>query len=353
MSAAAASFHSSHLRRAVLVAPGQLEIRDFIPPRLAPGEILVRIRCALSCGTDLKAWRRGHPLWKMPMPLGHEFAGVVAEVGAGVSGFVPGDEIMATPTAPCGTCFYCGRGQENLCATAIDKMVLGAYGDMLILPAHIVSRNVFSKPPDLPFEEAALLEPLSCVVHAQAMAMPERHERVLILGAGPFGLLHMMALRAAGVREVVVAGRGDARLRWAADMGADRVIDVRRLDAAAAAAQLNGGFGPDLVVECTGQVDGWSDALARTRRGGRVVLFGGCPPGTSLNLDTRRMHYDGLTMIAPFHYRPRDVRRSLELLSERRLGAERLINAHRSLNDLAEVFSMMDRGTVLKCAVVP
>jgi L-iditol 2-dehydrogenase len=353
VSAAAASFHSSQLRRAMLVAPGQLEIRPFVPPRLAPGEILVQVRCALSCGTDLKAWRRGHPLWKMPTPLGHEFAGVVAEVGAGVSGFDPGDEIMAAPTAPCGTCFYCSRGQENLCATAIDKMVLGAYGDMLILPAHIVSRNVFTKPHDLPFEEAALLEPLSCVVHAQAMALPERHERVLILGAGPFGLLHMLALRVAGVQEVAVAGRGDARLRWAAEMGADRVIDVRRQDAAAAAAELNGGFGPDLVIECTGQVDGWSDALARTRRGGRVVLFGGCPPGTALNVDTRRMHYDGLSMIAPFHYRPRDVRRSFELLRERRLGAERLINAHRNLSDLAEVFSMMDRGTVLKCAVVP
>lgn len=353
MSAAAASFHSSHFRRAILVAPRQLEIRDFIPPRPGPGEILVHVRCALSCGTDLKAWRRGHPLWKMPMPLGHEFAGVVAEVGAGVNGFGPGDEIMATPTAPCGTCFYCERGQENLCATAIEKMVLGAYGDMLILPAHIVARNVFPKPRDLPFEEAALLEPLSCVVHAQALAMPERHERVMVLGAGPFGLLHMMALRAVGVREVAVAGRGDARLRWAAEMGADQVIDVRGQDAAAAAARLNGGFGPDLVIECTGQVDGWSDALARTRRGGRVVLFGGCPPGTSLTVDTRRMHYDGLTLLAPFHYRPRDVRRSFELLTGRRLGAGRLINAHRSLSDLAEVFSLMDRGGVLKCAVVP
>lgn len=352
MSAAAASFHS-RLRRAMLVAPGHLEIRDFVPPRPEPGEILLQVRCALSCGTDLKTWRRGHPLWTMPMPLGHEFAGVVAEVGAGVSGFVPGDEIMAAPTAPCGSCFYCGRGQENLCATAIDKMVHGAYGDMLTLPAHVVARNVFHKPADLPFEEAALLEPLSCVVHAQAMAAPQRHETVMILGAGPFGLFHMMVLRAAGVREVVIAGRGDERLRWAAEMGADRVIDARREDAAAIASQLNGGFGPDLVIECTGQVNGWSDALARTRRGGRVVFFGGCPPGTVLSVDTRRMHYDGLSLLAPFHYRPRDVRCSYELLGARKLGAERLINERRNLSDLAEVFAMMDRGVVLKCAVIP
>jgi L-iditol 2-dehydrogenase len=287
------------------------------------------------------------------MPLGHEFAGVVAEVGAGVSSFAPGDEIMATPTAPCGSCFYCGRGQENLCSTAIDKMVLGAFGDMLVLPSHIVARNVFHKPVDLPFEEGALLEPLSCVVHAHAISVPEPRETVMILGAGPFGILHMMVLRAAGVRQVVVAGRGEQRLKWAAAMGADRVIDVRREDAAAAASRLNGGFGPDLVIECTGQIDGWADALARTRRGGRVVFFGGCPPGTALNLDTRRMHYDGLTLLAPFHYRPRDVHRSYELLAARRLGAARLISDHRNLNDLSEVFAMMDRGAVLKCAVIP
>ncbi len=287
------------------------------------------------------------------MPLGHEFAGVVADVGPGAGGFRPGDEIMAAPTAPCGGCFYCKRGQENLCATAIDKMVLGAYGDMLLLPAHVVARNVFRKPRDLPFEEAALLEPLSCVMHAQSMAMPERHESVMIVGAGPFGLLHMMVMRAAGVREIVVAGRGDDRLKWAAQLGADRVIDARDEDAGSAASQLNGGYGPDLVIECTGQLNGWTDALARTRRGGRVVFFGGCPPGTVLGVDTRRMHYDGLSLLAPFHYRPSDVRRAYELLAERKLGAGRIINEHRNLSDLADVFDMMDHSAVLKCAVIP
>ncbi|HUO03700.1 MAG TPA: alcohol dehydrogenase catalytic domain-containing protein [Candidatus Binataceae bacterium] len=340
-------------RQAVLVKPRHLEIRDFTPPHPGHGELLIKVECALSCGTDLKTFRRGHPVWKLPTPFGHEFSGVVSEVGEGVRGFRPGDEIMAAPTAPCGTCFFCRRGQENLCAMAMEKMVFGAYADWLLLPAHVVARNTFIKPPDLPFEEAAMLEPLACVVYAQEMARPEKFEIALIVGAGPFGLLHMLALRAAGVREVIVAGRGANRLRWAADMGADRVIDVTKEDAVAAVARLNSGFGPDLVIECTGHIGGWQDALARVRRGGRVVFFGGCPAGTAISVDTRRMHYDNLSLLAPFHFRPRDVVRAFDLLAGRALGAGAIVNARMRLDDLDKVFARLEHGSVLKCAIIP
>lgn len=351
--ASAALRDGAHSRQAVLVEPGRLELRDYTPPHPGSGELLIQIRCALSCGTDLKTYRRGHPVWKLPTPFGHEFSGVVVEAGADVTAFKPGDEIMAAPTAPCGICFYCQHGQENLCALAMDKMVMGAYADLLLLPAHVVARNTFIKPANLPFEEAALLEPLACVVYAQELARPEKSESVLIIGGGAFGLLHLLALKAAGVREVAVLGRGAERLKWAAEMGADRVIDARGADAAAEVAHLNGGFGPDLVIECTGQLEGWQDALARVRRGGRVVFFGGCAAGTVLNVDTRRMHYDNLTLIAPFHFRTRDVRRAYELLAERTMGAGAIVNARMPLADLAEVFAMLERGAVLKCAVIP
>jgi L-iditol 2-dehydrogenase len=350
---ASAKIAAPHLRQAVLVEPGRLELRDYVAPHPGPGELLIQIRCALSCGTDLKTFLRGHPMWKTPMPLGHEFSGVVVEAGEGVTDFKTGDEIMAAPTAPCGICFYCQHGQENLCDDAVGRMVHGGYADMLLLPAHVVERSTFIKPADLPFEEAALLEPLSCVVHAQEMARPERGESVAIIGGGAFGLLHMLILKAAGVREVAVVGRGAERLKWAQDLGADRVVDARSADAAEEIARLNGGFGPDLVIECTGNVEGWQDALARVRRGGRVVFFGGCPAGTALSVDTRRMHYDNLTLLAPFHYRPRDVRRAYELLAGRVLNAGAIVNARMRLGDLTEVFAMLERGEVLKCAVIP
>ncbi len=350
---AAATIAQTHSRQAVLVEPGRIELRDYVAPHPGPGELLIQIRCALSCGTDLKTFRRGHPLWELPMPFGHEFSGVVMEAGESVTAFKPGDEVMAAPTAPCGICFYCQHGQENLCDDAVGRMVHGAYADVLVLPAHVVARNTFIKPANLPFEEAALLEPLSCVVHAIEMARPDKNETVVILGGGAFGLLHMLALRAAGVREVVVVGRGADRLKWAENLGADRVVDARSADATAEISRLNGGFGPDLVIECTGHVEVWQDAFARVRRGGRVVFFGGCLPGTALSIDTRRMHYDNLTLMAPFHYRPRDVRRAYELLAARALNAGAIVNARMRLGELAQVFDMLERGVVLKCAVIP
>jgi L-iditol 2-dehydrogenase len=353
VSVAAAVPHRAPSRQAVLVRPGQLEIRAFDPPHPGPGAVLIKVKCALSCGTDLKTFRRGHPVWKLPTPFGHEFSGVVVEVGAGLDKFKVGDELMAAPTAPCGICFYCQRGQQNLCPQVMEKMVMGAYADYLLVPSHVVATNAFRKPPGLSFEEAALLEPLACVIYAQELARPQPGESVLIIGAGPFGLLHMLALRERGVSEVAVAGRGAERLKWAGQLGADRVIDASRAEVERETARLNGGFGPDLVIECTGQLAGWQDALSRIRRGGRAVFFGGCPAGSVLSVDTRRMHYDNLTLLAPFHFRPRDVKRAFEALNEGRLQAGAIINARRSLDALPEVFSLLERGAVLKCAVIP
>jgi len=350
---ASAKIYSENPRQAVLVAPGRLELREFEPPSPGPGAVLIEVKCALSCGTDLKTFRRGHPMFRLPTPFGHEFSGVVVEVGESVHNFKVGDPIMAAPTAPCGDCFYCNRGQENLCPQVMEKMVLGAYADYLLVPAHVVARNAFKKPASLTFEEAALLEPLSCVLHAQELARPEEFETALILGAGPFGLLHLLALKARGVSRVVVAGRRQNRLKRAGELGADIVIDVDRADLADEMSRLNGGHGPDLVIESTGQLQGWQDSLRWVRRGGRVVFFGGCPANTTLQVDTRRMHYDNLNVLAPFHFRPRDVKRAFEVLRDKSLGAGRIISSRRRLSELGEVFELLERGAILKCAVIP
>lgn len=183
------------MRIHILEEPGKIALREAPTPEPGPGEIIVRVRAALTCGTDVKAFVRGHPKWPMPTPFGHEFAGEVAAVGSGVRTFRVGDEVMAAPTAPCGACFFCVRQQENLCETIMETMVLGAFADYVRLPARVVRQNVYTKHPDLSFAAAALLEPLACVLHGLVGIEAERAETVVLLGAGAISLLHLRAPR--------------------------------------------------------------------------------------------------------------------------------------------------------------
>ena len=159
---------TERVRQAVLSEPGRLEMREVTLPHPGPGEVLLQIKCALSCGTDLKAYRRGHPMWHLPAPFGHEFAGVVAEIGPEVENFRPGDALMAAPTAPCGECFYCRRGQENLCAQAIEKMVLGGYADYLLVGSHVVAVMPFTS------RLACRLKKQLCWSRSPVLSMPRR-----------------------------------------------------------------------------------------------------------------------------------------------------------------------------------
>src|SRR5512140_2398962 len=211
---------SAWMQAHVLVKPGEMVLQRLPRPTAGPHELVVRVRAALTCGTDIKALLRGHPKFPMPTPFGHEFSGEVAEVGSRVRGFHEGDAIMAVPTAPCGDCYYCERQQENLCSTLMDDYVFGAYAEYVKLPARIVGMNVFPKPPHLSFAEAALLEPLSCVVHGLQQIPVRQDDTVVLIGAGAISLLHVLVLRAMGVRHLIVLGRNHRRAAFAHAAGA-------------------------------------------------------------------------------------------------------------------------------------
>lgn len=337
----------------VLERPGELRLRELPRPEPGAGEIVLHVRAALTCGTDVKAFVRGHPKFPMPTPFGHEFAGVVAAVGAGVTDLREGDAIMATPTAPCGACFYCDREQENLCETVMATMVRGAFGEFVRLPAHIVRRNTFRKPESLSFAEAALLEPLACVMHGLASVALHPDDTVVLLGAGAISLLHVLALKAMGAARVVVVGRGSTRVERARALGADLAV-AGGVDAARdVILQQTSGRGADVVIECTGQVEVWQQAMGLVRRGGHVVFFGGCPPGTNVEIDTQRFHYDEIRLSSPFHFTPRAVRRSFELLCRPDFGGARLITATYPLADVATALERHRSGDGVKFAIVP
>jgi L-iditol 2-dehydrogenase len=340
------------MRAHILVKPGEIDLREVPRPTAGPGEIVVRVRSALTCGTDIKAFVRGHPKFPMPTPFGHEFSGQVVEAGAGAK-FHEGDAVMAAPTAPCGRCYHCERQQENLCDTVMDTMVLGAYADFIKLPQRIVSVNVYRKPDSISFATAALMEPLACVLHGLDLIRVRADDTVVLIGAGPISLLHLLALRNMGVGRIVVVVRTERRAAAAQRLGADEVLIAEVGTVLDEIRARTAGRGADIVIECTGQVEVWEAAPALARSGGQVVLFGGCRPGTQVRFDTQRLHYDQLQIISPFHFTPRAVRRAHELLAGGKLGAEALISGTFPLPELRTALTLHQRGEGVKFAVEP
>lgn len=337
----------------VLVRPGTIELREFPRPRPDSDGVVVRVRAALTCGTDLKAFLRGHPKFPMPTLFGHEFAGELAEVGSEVRGLHAGDPIMAAPTAPCGTCYFCDRAQENLCEQVMDTMVLGAYAEYVKLPGSVVRTNLYAKPRALPYAEAALLEPLACVLHGIDRIPIRPDDTVVLVGAGAIALLHLLVLRVRGVERVVVVARNAARAVQAKALGAAEILGVSAEDARPSVLELTQGRGADVVIECTGQVAVWELAPALARRGGQVVLFGGCPTQSVVRFDTNRLHYDEVSVSSPFHLTPRAVRASYEMLSSGAFGGAALIAAEYPLERLGEALERQRRGDGAKFAIVP
>lgn len=331
------------MRQAYLVSPKTIEVREIAPPALRAGDVRVKIRAALTCGTDLKTYRRGHPKLGFG-PFGHEAAGDVIEVGPGVTKFKPGDAIMWVQTAPCGACPACERHRENLCEHLFEDIALGAYADEIVLPKKIVERNAFAKPDSLGYIEAAFLEPVACVVHGwnvvkRANAARPLPDEVAILGAGTIGLLHLLYARHAGIAAAVVARRPN------------RQALAARLGGAPLSANSSAAF--DLVIESAGTAEAWQQAIALAKPGGRALLFGGLPGGARVPVDATRVHYDELTLLGSFHFTPADVVEARELLCTAKWDVRVLLTGVEPLDAVASVFERLDRREGFKFALVP
>ena len=342
------------MRACVLVEPGRIETRDDVDmPVAGPDDVVVEVKSALTCGTDLKAYRRGHHLMPPPTLFGHEFSGVIVDKGNKVDRFSVGQPVMSVHTAPCGECVYCGRGLQNLCPHLTKTMALGAYAEYLRVPAHVVDANMYPKPDDLDYREAAMLEPLSCVVYGISQVPVRDTDSAVVIGAGAIGLLHVMVLKEMGVQQVIVSGRHDYRLERAKAVGADHVIDSGGVHATEAVQEATGGHGSPVVFECTGLPEVWEEAVTMVSRGGCVVLFGGCPSGTTVTYDTARLHYDQITLKGVFHFTPEAVRRSYRLLADGRLDVTPLITGDRTLEQVPATFRNFRGKNTMKYAIIP
>ena len=349
----------STMTAAVLYGREDLRLARVEMPSAAAGELVVRVGAALTCGTDLKVYRRGYHarMLQPPIPFGHELAGVVTEVGAGVSGFALGDRVAPMNSAPCEACYFCRRGQENLCDDLLFNN--GAYAEYLRIPARIVERNTLHIPDEVPLEHAALTEPLACVMRGLEESGVCAGDTMIVIGAGPIGLMFVHAAALAGVEVSAVVKRED-QVEAAELFGARAVAGLSAsADAVATALALTPeGRGADVVIEAVATPATWEWAVGLVRKGGVVNFFGGPPSGTVVALDTNRLHYGDITLKASFHHTPGVCRRAFHLIASGRFRCAEFLTGRAGLDEVPEVFRrMMTRSTTgmrdIKTAVFP
>jgi len=346
------------VKAAVLHGKEKILVEEIAPPALKPGEVRIRIEAALTCGTDLKVFKRGYHA-KMIVPpavFGHELAGTICEIALtpslshpmgeggrrpGAGNWQTGDRVAVANSAPCGECFHCRANQENLCE---DLLFLnGAYAESIVVPARIAQKNLLRLKPETDFRDAALTEPLACVVQGIEDLKLRAGQNVLILGAGPIGLMFAALAKNLGC-QVTVAGRGAARLEAAKNLGASQTVDIG--DGSDLVSKIRAATHThfDAVIEAVGKPEVWEAAVLLVRKGGAVNFFGGCPSGATITLDTTLIHYSNLTLLASFHHTPRTIRRALEFIETGVIRAKDFVDGECPLTRLPELFESMAAG---------
>ncbi len=340
---------------AVLYGKEDVKIEKVPIPRVGDGEVLIKVHVALTCGTDLKVYQRGyHARMIVPPALfGHELAGTIEQLGPGVRGFRKGQRVVALNSAPCGMCFYCSKHQENLCEDLLFNN--GAYAEYIRVPKRIVETNMLAVPPDVTYEEAAMVEPLACVLRGLHETGLEIGDTVTVIGGGSIGMMFMQVAKLIGCNVIAVVKR-DAQVEGARRIGASEVVQITKVSDAvdAVRALTPDRRGSDVVVEAVGRPEAWEWAIDMVRKGGTVNFFGGCASGTKVSLDTQRLHYSEITLKATFHHTPETVRRAFALISERKIKATDYITGEAPLSRLHQVLRhMMNRNGDIKTAIIP
>ena len=335
---------------ALLYGQENFRLEQVPEPTPAAGEVVIQVEAATTCGTDLKVWRRGgHAKMLTPPTLfGHEGAGRIVAVGAGVTKWQIGDRVVANNSAPCMKCFFCQRREYSLCPNLTWNN--GTFAEYMKIPAPIVQHNLLQIPDQVPSVLAAMTEPLACVLHGISRSQVKPHDRVVVLGDGAIGLMFVAVL--SEYTEVILWGGNDKRLEIGEKLGAARTFNYHQVtDIPNTVRELTDGWGADVVIEATGIPSVWEKAIACARPGATVNLFGGCPKDTTITVNTEQLHYSEITIKGVFHNTPEYVKYALSLIASGTISFDLLISEQRPLQDLEQVFMDMKARKVIKVAM--
>ena len=331
-----------------------LRIENVEVPSVEPDEVLVKIKAATTCGTDIKIFQRGYveKVIRLPTIFGHEWAGEVVEVGKNLKWPQKGMRVRAGNSAPCLRCPMCQKGKYNLCESML--WLWGAYAEYIKVPAHMVIVNMQEIPSHVSFEEASIAEPLACVLHGVEEVRVKLGDTVAIIGAGPIGLLHLLAVKKLGAEKAIMIDLVDERLNFATRMGADETINGGRENAVEKVKELTNGSGADVVIEAIGLPVTCGQALKLARKGGTVLEFGGSPPGTEIQVSTEMLHYGELTILGTFHATPLHFRKALNFIASRTIDVRPLVTRKMNLDEIREAFEVLSTSkSEIKIAIIP
>jgi len=346
----------SRMTAAVLYGSEDLRVEQIEVPAIATDEVLLRVRLALTDGTDLKVWKRGYhaKMIRPPAVFGHEVVGEIVAMGKRVdTRWRVGTRVIAANSAPCFRCYHCRRGQENLCDDLLFNN--GAYADYIRIPGRIVRENMLEVPHSVDDHSAALVEPLACVLRGIHEMEVRSGDTTAVIGCGPIGLKYVRMLSRRGLRVIALARR-EGPLAVARKLGAAVTINVTETpDVVRAVRDLTEeGRGPDSVVEAAGNPATWQQALKMVRRGGVVNFFSGLPTGTRIEIEPAMIHYSEIKMISPFHHTPRFIREALEAVRRGDISAAEFVTEEIPLQGLPQAFERMkSRSGEIKLAVRP
>jgi L-iditol 2-dehydrogenase len=333
------------MKQVELYAPLDVRIIESKKPSPKPDEILVAVARVGICGSDLHAYHGRHPFIELPIVPGHEFAGTVAETGANVHGFAPGQRVTLEPSLVCGECYNCRHGRYNICEKlqVVGCQTSGAMSEYLAVPAS----KTMSLPDNVTWDQAVMVEPLAVGVHAVRVARVQAGTNVLILGAGTIGLMVLQAAKALGAGQVMITDLIQDRLDLATNLGADHAVNPSRTDLTQA---LEAAFGPqraDVILECVGIAATARDAVRVARKGTRIVLVGVFEEEVLVNLGL--VQDRELELVGTLMYVEDDFPTALELVRAGQVEVESLITHHFPLGQAAEGFAVADsRGATLK-----
>jgi L-iditol 2-dehydrogenase len=346
------------VKAATFYAPGDIRLDDIAEPDVAPGEVKLRVRACSTCGTDVKISRSGHPNMSAPQVMGHEIAGEIVDVGAGVEGWAAGDRVQVIAAVPDGTCDECLAGHQAICPnqTSMGYQSPGGFAEYMIVPREVLAVDGLTRIPDsLTFAEASLAEPLACVLNGQELARVGEGDTVVVIGSGPIGCLHVRLARARGAAHVILIDLNPERLAVAAALvHPDLTVATDTQDPVAAVLTATNGRGADVVITAAASGRAQEQGLLMLARRGRLSLFGGLPKdAATITVDANLVHYRELTLVGVNGSTPAHNKRALELIASGDVPVADLITHRLPLEDVLEAIEIVARGEAIKVTIEP